>query len=126
ANQRGLHFVDPRIERHDVEAAKLLREDLLEPRIEETPERQAASDEILPEPALRLVDTERIVLADRKMGDLAWQLVCVEPVPVLVHRREQGLQMVRVVVRGDAYVVDPGAGCEWMFRRVVAPGVRPM
>ena len=82
------------VEPLDVDAAELRREALLQPRIEEAPERQAAADEVLPEPALRLVDAERRVLADRQVRVLARQLVRVEPVPVLVHRREERLQLV--------------------------------
>ena len=36
-------------------------------------------------------------------------LVLIQPVPVLVHRREQRLEAVLVVVRGDPHVVDAGA-----------------
>ncbi len=50
-------------------------------------------------------------------------LVLVEPVPVLVHRREQRLEAVLVVVRRDADVVDAGAGRERMLGRVDAPRV---
>ena len=51
------------------------------------------------------------------------ELVLVEPVAVLVHRREQRLEAVLVVVRRDADVVDAGAGRERMLGRVDAPRV---
>ena len=50
----------------------------------------------------------------------------VEPVAVLVHRREDRLERVGVVVRGDPDVVDPGARCERMLGRIDAPRVRPV
>ena len=64
-DQRGLHLVDPRVEGLEIDAAELPWEHLLKSRIEELPERQAAPDEILPEPALRLVHAERGVVSDR-------------------------------------------------------------
>ena len=81
-----------------VDAAELRRETLLQARIEAAPEREAAADEVLPEAALRLVDAEPGVLADRQVRPLARQLVLVEAVAVLVHRREQRLQLIAEVV----------------------------
>src|ERR671925_38684 len=56
ADQRRAHTVDPGEEGVERDASQLLRERLLRARIEERPERTAAADEVLPQPALRLVN----------------------------------------------------------------------
>src|SRR5581483_6710128 len=123
ADERGLRLVDRRVELLDVDVAEV-REALLEPWIEAAPERQAAADEVLPEPALRLVHAEARRLPHRQMRPLARQLVLVEAVAVLVHRREERLQVVAVVVRRDADVVDARTGRERMLGRIDAPRLR--
>jgi hypothetical protein len=70
ADERRLHAVDAGEEAVEVDGRELLGERLLHPRIEEAPERHAAADEVLPEPALRLVDAERARAADRQARDL--------------------------------------------------------
>ena len=122
----GCDAVDRRVEAVELDAAELLRERLLQARIEEPPERHAAADEVLPQPALRLVHAERRARADREMRERARDLVLVEPVAVLVHRREERLEAVLVVVRRDADVVDARAGRERMLGRVDAPRVGPV
>ncbi len=126
SDERRAHAVDGGIEAIELDAAELLREDLLQARIEEAPERHAASDEVLPQAALRLVQAERGAGADRKIREAARDLVLVQPVPVLVHSREQRLEAVLVVVRGDADVVDAGTACERMLGRIDAPRVGPV
>ena len=59
ADERRLHAVDRGVEALELDAAELFGEDLLQARVEEAPERHAAPDEVLPEPALRLVQAER-------------------------------------------------------------------
>ena len=61
----GFHRVDAGVEALEVDVAELLGVRLLHARIEEAPERETATDEVLPETALRLVDPERARLADR-------------------------------------------------------------
>src|SRR5436309_703595 len=70
-------------------------------RMEELPERAAAPHEVLPEPALRLVDPERAGPAGRQLLEVLGLLVAVQAMPVFVHRREERLERVRVVIRGD-------------------------
>src|SRR4051794_29485456 len=60
------------------------------------------------------------------MRDPARDLMLVEPVPVLVHRRKKRVEAVLVVVRRDPDVVDSRARGEWMLGRVDPPRVRPM
>src|SRR5689334_15195665 len=105
ANQRRVDAVDPGEEAVELDAAQLLWERRLRARVEELPERGAPPDEVLPHPALRLVDAERARAADRQALEMAWQLMRVETVAVLVHRREERLHRLRVVVRRDPDVV---------------------
>ena len=98
----------------------------LQARIEELPERTAAADEVLPEPALRLVDPERAGPAGRQPLEMLGLLVAVQAVAVLVHRREERLERVRVVVRRDPDVVAPRAGRKRMLGRVDPPAVGPV
>ena len=121
ADQRRFRLVDSRQEAFELDALERRRERRLDARVEEAPERKAAADEVLPEPALRLVHAERRRRTDRQVRELARDLMLVEPVPVLVHRREERPRGVRVVVGRDADVVDPGAGRERMLGLVDAP-----
>ena len=105
---------------------EVLRVRLLHARIEELPELEAAADEVLPEPALRLVDPERARLADRQPLEVLRQLMAVEAVAVLVHRREERFERVRVVVRRDPDVVATRAGRERVLGRVEPPAVGPV
>jgi hypothetical protein len=126
ADERRLHAIDRRIEAFELDAAELIRESLLHARIEETPERHAAPDEVLPHPALRLVQPERRACADGQVREPSRDLMLVQPVAVLVHRGEERLEAVLVVVRRDADVVDAGAGGERMLGGIDAPRVGPV
>ena len=122
-DQARLRAVDRREETVELDAAELLGVRLLQARIEEAPERGTAADEVLPEPALRLVDAERARAAGREPLEMLRLLMAVEAVAVLVHRREERLEIVRVVVRRDPDVVAAGAGRERMLGRVDPPAV---
>src|SRR5439155_17328027 len=93
--------------------------------VEEAPELRAAPDQVLPEPALGFMDTKRARVAGREPLKIPPELVRVQPVPVLVHGREERLHRLRVVVRRNANVVHSGAGGEWMLGRVESPRIRP-
>jgi hypothetical protein len=108
-DQRRLDAVDAGHEAVELDSTELFRIGLLHARVEEAPELRTASDEVLPQPALRLVNAERARAAGREPFELTRELVCVEAVPVLVHRREERLHRLRVVVGGDPDVVHPGA-----------------
>ena len=119
----GLTAWMPAWKRSRSTSAELLGIRLLQARIEELPERTAAADEVLPEPALRLVDPERARPAGREPLEMLRLLMAVEAVAVLVHRREERLERVRVVVRRDPDVVAARAGGEGMLGRVDPPAV---
>ncbi len=66
--ERRLHLVQRTVECLERDVAELLREVLLQLRIEETPGRDAAPDEVLPHAALRLVERGRHALRERRTG----------------------------------------------------------
>ena len=123
ADQRRLDAVDAADEAVEFDVPELFGERLLCTRVEELPERTAAADEVLPEAALRLVDAERARVADRQVLQVTRQLVRVEAVPVFVHRREERLHRLGVVVRRDPDVVDACPRGERMLRRIEPPRV---
>ena len=125
-DQAGLDGVDAGVEAIEIDVGELLGIRLLQAGIEEPPERQAAADEVLPEPALRLVDAERARLAGRQPLEMPRLLVAVEAVAVLVHRREERLERVRVVVRRDPDVVATWTRRERVLGRVDPPAVGPV
>ena len=71
----GLTRLIPATKRSKLHPAELFGERLLDARIEEPPELRASADEVLPEPALRFVDSERAGAAGRQPLELSWQLM---------------------------------------------------
>src|SRR4029077_6247116 len=55
--------------------------------------------------------------------EMSWELMRVEAVAVLVHRREERLHRLRVVVGRDPDVVDTRARCERVLRGIESPRV---
>ena len=125
-DQAGRDCVDSRVEALEVDVPELLGVRLLQAGIEELPERTAAAHEVLPEPALRLVDPERAGPAGRQPLEVLRLLMAVQPVSVLVHGREERLERVRVVVGRDPDVVAAWARSKWMLGRIDAPAVGPV
>ena len=99
ANQRRLDPVDRAVPVLELDVAERLRERLAQLRVEEAPERQAAADEVLPHAALRLVQPERRAAGEQRALELAGDPVLVEPVPALVHRPEEAVEVVLEVAR---------------------------
>src|SRR5262249_38419918 len=118
--------VDRREETVELHAAQLFRVRLLDARIEVAPERLAAANEVLPEPALRLVDAERARAAGRQPLEVLRLVMAVQAMAVLVHCREERVEVVRVVVRRDPDVVAAWAGREGMLGRIDPPAVGPV
>ena len=79
--------------------AELSRERLLQPREEPAPERQRPTDDVLPEPALRLVQRRRDAGRERRALERRVHAPLVEAVAALVHRGEQREEVVVVVAR---------------------------
>ena len=88
------------------------------------PERQAAADEILPEPRLALVHARRRAAEKRRAFELVGNALLVHRVPGLVQRGEEAVrQEVVAVARGDAHVAAAELGHERM-RGLVLPAAR--
>ena len=86
------------------------------------PKRERASDEILPEPRLRLVHAKRSRLAGRKSERIGPQALFVKPMTGLVEHAEQGGGKIRLVpARGESAVVWPGSATKRVLRGVDPP-----
>ena len=115
-----LDAVDRAVEALLVDVADRFGERLLEGRVEVVPERAAAADDVLPHPALRLVQRRGDAVAERRALERRRDAVLVEPVPALVHRREDRRDVVLLVARRQADVLRAGAGRERMHGQVEA------
>jgi hypothetical protein len=104
-----------------VEAGERLGEHLLQPGEEVPPERLRPADEVLPCAALRLVHPERGAARERRPLEGLVDLVLVEPVAELVHRREQAVEALLEVARRQPDVLDARAGRERVHGRVEPP-----
>src|SRR5579862_78333 len=121
ADQGRPDGVDLAIPPFDVVAREHLRVRLLKPREEVAPERERAPDQVLPHPALRLVDAERDTAGERRALQGAMDLVVGEAVAELVQRREERGEVGREVARGHAEGVDAGAGRERVHGGIEPP-----
>ena len=81
--------VERAVELVERDARELLGERLLEPRVEEAPGREAAPDDVLPEPALRLVEARRGAFLQRRAEVPRVDLALVDAVPELVQARQE-------------------------------------
>src|SRR6266511_2358847 len=120
ADQGRLHLVDGAVERLLVDRREL-GEVLLQPWVEVAPEGAAAADQVLPGAALRLVDAERDAAPERLPRQLRGHPPLVDAVAELVHRREDGGQVVRAEVGREADVAVAGRRHERMCSRVEPP-----
>ena len=84
----------------ELDAAELVREQALHLRVGPAPPLDAAADEVLEHAALRLVQRERGAAAERRPLERRVDVVLVQRVPALVHRREHAAHLVLRVVRG--------------------------
>src|SRR5205085_1591471 len=93
----------------------------------EPPERAAAADEVLPHPALRLVQRGRGAAGERRPREGRRDLSLVEAVPELVDRGEDAAEVRLPEVGRQPDVRDPDARREGMLAVVEAPGtaIRP-
>ena len=122
ADQRALDGVDRAVEGVGVDAARDPRaERLAQDRQHPAAERARAADDVLPQPALGLVDAERDRLAERAARELGRDARLVEAVAELVQGGEVGdAEVVQVVAGGDADV-----GRAERLRERVRRGVEP-
>ena len=123
ADVRGLDAVDRPVEALLVDVADGLGERGLERRVEVVPEGPAATDDVLPHPALRLVQSRRDAVAKGRALERRRDAVLVEAVAALVHGGEDRGDVVFVVPRGQADVLGAGAGAERVHGQV-EPRVR--
>src|SRR5437899_2045113 len=107
-DQRRPDSIDRAVELVELHVAER-REHLLELRIEVPPEGEAAPDKVLPHAALRFVDAERGAACEGRALEVEADLMLVEAVPELVHRREERVQVARLVAGRDPDVADARA-----------------
>jgi hypothetical protein len=105
----------------DRNAGELLRELRLERRIEELPGREVPPDEVLPHPALRLVERRRDAVRERRPRERRVDLVLVDPVAELVEAREDAVDAVLVEARRQPDVQGRHRGRERVHRLVEPP-----
>ena len=120
-DQRRLHLVDRAVERLEVDAAELRREDPLHLRVRPAPPLDAAPDEVLEHPALRLVQRERGPAAERRALERRVDVVLVQAMAALVHRGEDPSHLARRVVRRHPDVRGRHRRRERVRDRVEAP-----
>ena len=82
-------------------------ERLLHARVEPAPERQRAPDDVLPQAALRLVQSGRDAGAERRSLERRAHSPLVQAVAALVHRGEEREEVVLRVARRQADVAEP-------------------
>ncbi len=122
---RALDPVDRPVELLQLHAPERLGEGRPEPRVEESPERQAAPDQVLPEARLRLVQPHRRCRGQRRAVVLGGEALLVEPVAELVHRAEhRGRRVAGVDPRGEPHVGGVGSSGERMDAPVLPAGVQ--
>src|SRR5690606_28270010 len=93
--------------------------DLLGPREEMPPERLAATDFVLPQARLRLVDAQRNRFPHRRAVVLGIQPLFVKPMARFVQRAEKRIaELVRIVPSGQAAIPRPEARTKWMGGRI--------
>ena len=121
ADERGLHLVHRPVEALGVGRPEHLGERVPQHGEEPAPERPAAADEVLPEPALRLVETEGDAATERRSVELGRRAVLVEAVAELVDPGEHAHEGVLDVPRGDPDVREARARRERVDRGVEPP-----
>src|SRR5215211_6474474 len=114
----GVHLAIPPI---GVVAGERVGEVLLEAREEVAPEGERTPDEVLPHAALRLVHPERRAAREQRALERLVDLMLVQPVAGLVHRREEAVEVVLEVARRDPDVVDRAPRGERVHRRIEPP-----
>ncbi len=124
ANEGWLHFIDRTIKRFGIDAQKLFGKSGLDFGIEEFPKRATASDQIFPQAALRFVQTTRRATRQNRAFKFRRNAVFVQTVSAFVHRAEERrIDIILVISRGDANIVDAGIARKWMHRRVEPPRI---
>ena len=108
-DQRAPDAVEAAVERRVVHLAERVREVPLQPRQQPRAERPPAADDVLPQPALGLVDAQRGASVQRRAAQRRGEVGVVEAVAELVQPAvERPAEIVVAPARGDADVVGPG------------------
>ena len=102
--QRRLHLVERAVERLERDLRERFGQRLLELRVEEPPRREAAADQVLPHPALRLVERRGGAVCERRALVGRVDLPLVEAVAELVQAGEEPVEGVLVEVGRQADV----------------------
>ena len=103
-DETGLGAVDGGEEGVEVDVLELRRKRLLQRLVPVEPERPAATHEVLPRSALRLVEPERRRACQRRSLERRGAAECVVAVPCLVHRSPERAETRLVVARCHAHV----------------------
>ena len=120
ADERAAHAVDGAVEVVERHVAERAGERLLQARVEPAPERERAADDVLPEPALRLVQRRGHARAQRRSLERRADAPLVDAVPGLVHGGEEREEVVLRVAARQANVAEPEGDLERVHRRVEA------
>jgi hypothetical protein len=121
ADRRGPHDVDRAVDVLPGVAAEALRERALQVREAPAPEARAATDHVLPQPALRLVDRARDARPERRAGERGVDVRLVQAVTELVERAEDRVEVVLGVAGRQPHVARRDRGRERVDRVVQAP-----
>ena len=97
-------------------------EQRVDPRRQHAGEGAPATDHVLPHPALRLVEPQRLAVAERRAPQRLGDPVLVQPVTAFVHRAVQAGGEVRLLpARRDPHVAGADPGRERVHRVVHPP-----
>src|SRR5262249_4397142 len=115
-------MIDGAVEVLGVNVVQRLVKDLASARKKVPPERAGAADRVLPQPRLRLVNTQRHRLAHWGAIVLGEQALVVQGVANLVQDAEEpGAEVAQVVPCRDAAVTGADQRAEWVNARVEPP-----
>src|SRR5262249_18071698 len=123
SDERRLHLVDRAVELLELDTGER-SEARLQLRVEVPPERDAPAHEVLPHPALRLVEGHRRAALERRAIERGRDLMLVEAVSELMHGREEALVPGREVARRQPDVGRTSSAGERVHRRVESPRIR--
>ena len=118
ADERAARPIHGPVEALERDATKLVRERLLQTRVEPAPERQRAADDVLPESALRLVQRGRRAHAERRPLERLRDAPLVDAVTRLVHGGEERVDVALVVAAGETDIAEAECDLERMNGRV--------
>ena len=119
-DERAAHAIDGAVEALERHVAERAWERLLQSRVEPAPERERPTDDVLPEPALRLVQRRGDSGAQGRSLERRADAPLVDAVTGLVHGGEEREEVVLGVAAREANVAEPEGDLERVHRLVEA------